>query len=75
MSRGRDYVTREELVETIKERFRKIEEVGGGNGQAEGGGALGSSYEAGGAEAGAGAGELGGVAGDRGRSGGRPSSA
>jgi hypothetical protein len=46
MSRGRDYVTREELVETIRERFRAIEEVGGGNGQAEGGGAVGSSLVA-----------------------------
>jgi hypothetical protein len=42
MSRGRDYLTRAELVETVRERFRKIEEVGGRNGQAEGGGAVGS---------------------------------
>ena len=45
MGRGRDYVTRDELVETIKERFRKIEEINSGNDPTEGGGAVGPSSE------------------------------
>jgi hypothetical protein len=48
VSSGRDDVTREELVEAIKERFRKIEEINGGNDPTEGGGAVGPSHEPGG---------------------------
>jgi hypothetical protein len=32
VSRGREYASREQLVETIKERFRSIRELGGGAG-------------------------------------------
>jgi hypothetical protein len=32
VSHGRDYVTRSELVETIRERFRKIDAIEGADG-------------------------------------------